>query len=299
MDEIENASGGDALAADAPPEQTSVAATVDAALKEAAEPKTPLEATQAALDQTAEPAPEQKASEQEAALPEQQQVAETELPPEQQEWRASHEQLQKFDAMLTERGLSGDDLRNAVDLVSALKGGDPAKALEMLAPLWQAVQAAAGEVLPPELQQAVDAGHLDPEYAKHLAKQLAGGQSAEQRLAADRQRNEAAEAERFQTQMVGTATGWERKKAETDPEFKARADLVKEVVQARVYADPPKTAADLLKMLDQADADVRAKFPKVQRPATQVQPTPTRGGVARSGPRSIADNIDDILNGAA
>jgi hypothetical protein len=95
--------------------------------------------------------------------------------------------------------------------------------------------------------------------------------------------------------MLGTADSWEKQKAASDPEFSARLDLVKEVVQARVGSNPPTTAADLLKMLNDADAFVRGKFPKVPRPATPAAPSPTRTGVTSPRPKSALEAVNLAL----
>jgi hypothetical protein len=276
------------------PAEGSIAATVNAVLdgeSAPAAPQTPLDAVNAALEETSTETPE--APPVEPAQPEAE--AALELAPEQQEWRAAHQELQQFNEALTQRGLTGDDLRLGVDVMTAIKSGDPAKALAMLKPLVESLETAAGEVLPPFLQQAVDEGQIVPELAQQLAKQLAGGQTAEQRLQAQEQQRAQAETQRFQSQMLGTADSWEKQKAASDPEFSARLDLVKEVVQARVGSNPPTTAADLLKMLNDADAFVRGKFPKVPRPATPAAPSPTRTGVTSPRPKSALEAVNLAL----
>lgn len=269
--------------AEAPPEPVGSNDVPEAAAAEV-EPLSPIEATKAALGLTEEA---DAASDQKPADPA---TAETpkgpELPPEQAQWRAAAEEVQAFNAYLSERGLKGDDLRMGVDLIAAIKTGDAQKALEMLAPLYEQLQTRAGQVLPPDLQEAVANGLVTEDYARQLAERLAGGQTAEQRLAAERQQREQAEAERFQTSMIDTASSWEKALAGRDPEYQKRAELVHDAAHRLATQNPPKTPADLIKLLDDADKRVKALMPKPQRPATVASPQPSRAGISPVRPKT-------------
>lgn len=275
-------------AADAPPAAPPVPDSIDAGAASASagegapQAQSPLEVTKIAL----EPMDKARAPEADGETGSEAARAEPPLPPDAAEWKVAADEARAFNSYLAERGLGGEDLRLGVDLVTAIKSGDPVQALAMLTPLYEQLQTRAGQTLPPDLAEAVNNGWVTEEYARQLAERLASGQTAEERLAAERQQREQAALARHQLAMHSAAADWEKTLSSRDPEFKYRAELVRDAAFRQVYATPPATPDALVTLLDEADRRVRAQFPKPPRPPTPHSPAPGRMGLAAAGPNS-------------
>lgn len=131
------------------------------------------------------------------------------------------DRITAIDNYCNEHRINGDQFRQALEIV-ALLNNDPKKAWEKLQPTLQQLQQYVGQgdiSLPPDLQQAVEAGTLDVNYARRI-------------VAAERQREFVAQrSQQTQMQDRNTATynavaGWEEQIKRTDPDFVRKFPMV-------------------------------------------------------------------------
>ncbi len=165
-----------------------------------------------------------------------------------------------------ENNISVDEYRNGVQLIALIKN-DPQKALEQLNPLITHLKQFSGEILPPDLQQAVDNGEMSLVYAKRLvsaeAKQRFGGERLAQTQAqiAERQQTE------YLNSLANTTQAWVTDKRQHDPDFQPKAkptdangkfEIFMLDFQSRISPQTVRGPADLVKLAEEAYASASA-----------------------------------------
>lgn len=129
--------------------------------------------------------------------------------------------------------LTHEEVQNGFAIMAALKM-DPPKALEMLRPYVESLEAFVGNRLPEDLQQRVDEGMLDDESARELAR-LRSERSHERETAKERQERQATErAERASADRAAVADSFIASQRASDPDFALKAPLLKGQIQAAI-----------------------------------------------------------------
>ena len=126
-------------------------------------------------------------------------------------------------------GLTGPQLGGYFELIRQIHQ-DPARAWQTIQPTLRYLQEHVGEVLPKDLQEAVDGGQITAEYAK----QLAGERRERVRLQGDRDTRaqadeQAAVQRRFEAvvnDQTETVRAWEKNWQATDPDYAKKKDRV-------------------------------------------------------------------------
>lgn len=201
----------------------------------------------------------------------------------------------------TERaGLTADDVNSGFQIMAALKR-NPAKAVEMLKPILERAELAAGIRLPADIEQQHEDGALSEAAAKELAAlrlevaQLRTGQTKATEAAA-----------RQTAQAVGLALdefeeGWKK----VDPAFDKKIDLVIPMVTAEF--DRRKAAGEVItpalakKIASDARKKVEGTLGALLPPKTSTTKEPgvrRTAAVQRGGEEvSTAEGIRAILEG--
>lgn len=185
-------------------------------------------------------------------------------------------------------GLSTQEVNDGFDIMAALKN-QPLAAYEKLKPIFQQLQILAGDVLPEELQIAVNQGQITEAHARELARTRSQAAVSTQQLTRrDQQeqvRNQQQETQRQQEGVRSAIAGWEKSKAGSDPDWKPKQQRVMELVELetlrRSNADPNFrwTPDEAVKFADQTLAKVNDEFkrfaprPKAVTPVTDVAST--------------------------
>ena len=202
------------------------------------------------------------------------------------EFEEGHTRFSQMKQFVQGANLTSDEVNTGFDIMAAMKN-DPAKAYEMLKPYLESLETVIGERLPEDLQTKVNDGYLDEETAREMARSRSG--EALSRQAAERARQEAdnirrsSEVSETVRSTSDAATQWERRLAETDPDYKAKQPRVsKEVrlllLEAEKAGNIPQTPAAVTALLDEALKTVNAEFARFKPKRTTV--TPERGGTA-------------------
>lgn len=166
-----------------------------------------------------------------------------------------------------QRGITDDQFRNALEVVTLLNT-DPAKAYEKLAPIVEQLELHTGKRLPEDLQAKVTEGTLDPETASEIARLR-----AEKQFAATRGQSEAQQRQQAQVaSMVQGLNQWDASKRAADPDFDAKAELVRGVFltlyeqkdsQGR-SVNPVQSPQDAVALAERAYKEVNEKIAKFQ-----------------------------------
>jgi DNA-directed RNA polymerase subunit delta len=141
-------------------------------------------------------------------------------------------------------GISTQEMAQALDLVAMLK--DPTKAQQaqqVLAPIWQGVNAVLGEVLPPDLQKAVDDQKVTIEFARELAKTRAQNVMGQQVSQQERARQ-------AQVQLETQVTAWEKQKRASDPDFQTKFPMLVDSYEAALARNPTNDPRERIAILE-------------------------------------------------
>lgn len=198
------------------------------------------------------------------------------------------QQFQKIVNFVQDAGLSADEMNRTFDVAKAIKQ-DPLRAYEMLKPVFEQLQQLVGEVIPADLQQAVNLGQITEAHARELARSRSAATLREQQLQRFEQRNTVERqhnAVKSQWDAAANATtAWENSKAKSDPEWKLKQPRVIQLIELNLLkqrqANPNyvPSVEDAVSIANQALETVNNEFkalrpkPKAVNPITDVAST--------------------------
>lgn len=228
------------------------------------------------------------------------------------ELRPTAERMQQLDTYMQANSIGKQDFENAVTISALINTGRYDQALQALGPIYRELLDKTGNILPPELQQEVDAGYITQAHALelHRAKKSSANATERERAATDRDQRE--RAERDHANRVGmmshAADTWAAEKKTSDPDWSTKQDLVSTEVELQLRRkaqtapnELPRDAAEVRKVLDGCLKTVEDRI-KSFRPAPQPM-TPTTGRPASAGaqskPGSYMDAVDQALSGTS
>lgn len=193
-------------------------------------------------------------------------------------------------------GLLAEEAADGLQIM-ALAKTQPAEAWKRVRPWVEKILHAAGEVLPSELQAAVDSGQITREHAFALNRSQAQVQSFEaQRSFEEQRRARQAEADRVQS-VQNAAAQWEQDRLAKDPNFAAKNDLlVREISFLQRSEGVPNTAEGVTAQLNKAYAAVnKAYVPPAQAAPVRKAVRPVTGGQSSGNaapePKSMLDIV--------
>jgi len=192
-------------------------------------------------------------------------------------YKVAAERYANVERFLSENGLSGEEANDGLQIM-ALAKLQPREAWEKVRPWVQSLLIAAGEVLPPELQQRVERGELTPDAAAEISRLTAGQKAAlaQQQFREERQRTDAATAQA--SAITAAADAWQEERAARDPNFAAKIDLLqREVAYLHRSEGIPNTPQGVRAQLTSAYEAVNKRFtpPAPVRPKGAVRPLTT------------------------
>lgn len=218
------------------------------------------------------------------------------------------ERVTQLEQFCAQHGITGEQFQQALE-VAALINTDPAKALEKLSPVYDALSQYNGSKLPEDLQADVDSGALSPERAKEIAQLRAQGKVTEKR----QQMTAEQRVQQEHQQNLQAIQAWDVAKQKTDLSFKPKTDnnapdgkweFVRDRFNAMVnqrfaQGDRP-TPQTLIALVEQAYAEVSRSFGQFVASKKPLKSLTSSGSsiVASPAPKTADDVIDAIANGA-
>lgn len=222
-------------------------------------------------------------------------------------FKADAERYRQVDTFIRDNGMTAQE---AADLltVGAMAKTNPAKAWELARPWVEKVLQAAGEVLSPELQAAVQEGRMTQEAAYEVSRSRASVHSMQAAQSFEAQRRERTAQEDHQRSISDAAQSWEDTRRERDPNFDAKLEPIhRELAWRHRNGDLPTTAEAVRAQLDDVYKTVNAALAPVtpapqaqQRQAPRQAQRPVTGGsVAGGNTKPAPRNMMEVVQQAA
>lgn len=210
-------------------------------------------------------------------------------------------QYRQVQSFLRDSGISAAEAGDVLVTVALCKN-DPSKGWPLLKPFVEKVLQAAGEVLPPDLQQMVRDGAMTSEAAYEVSRSRAGMQSLEHRQRFDAQRSAERQAEETAAALQGEAVTWEQERRARDPNFDAKHELIlRELTWRHSQGDRPSSPLAVRQQLDAVYKAVNETMPAPAQPAAPAVPParrpikPVTGGSVAGGARPKPSSILEIV----
>lgn len=179
-----------------------------------------------------------------------------------------HKNVQTF---LDNNGLSAEEAANGL-ITFALAKTNPVKAWEQVRPWVEKLAIAAGEFLPKELMDRVQAGEISRDVAFEISRSTAKVASIEGHTKAENDRRVASERNARAEELKTAASSWQADRTEKDPNFAAKMPLLSarlaEIHRDEGVAKNKDGVVDQLKRsYDYANTYFRAPVVSVAKPA--------------------------------
>ena len=207
-----------------------------------------------------------------------------------------YQNVQNF---LDTNGLSAEEAADGM-LIMGLMKTDPVEAWKRLKPRVQSLLVAAGEVLPDDLRQKVQAGEMSQEAALQVSRANAAVSATQARTSFQQQQRERQEQNAAATALTGAAATWEENRRLKDPNFESKLpSLQKEILFLQHSEGKPTTPQGVVAQLQKAYKAVNDALPQVRQPAPQQQKKPAirpvNGGQVAGGQKPENLSVLDIV----
>jgi hypothetical protein len=209
---------------------------------------------------------------------------------------ADAKRYQNVQTYLDSNGVSSEEAADAL-LVAALAKTNPAKAWEQVRPWLNKLLVAAGEVLPDELQQRVQAGELTRDAALEVSRSRATVQSFQTQRELEQQRQQREAADAAANSILSAATSWEQDRQQKDPNFAAKvAPLQREIAYLHATEGRPTTPEGVKDQLTRAYKAVNDAYVPPAAPRPTPRPVrPVTGGQVSGSVQPVMNSILDIV----
>lgn len=193
---------------------------------------------------------------------------------------------QRYDemvGMMQKSQLTVEEVNTGFNIMALMKA-DPGKAYEALKPFVEALEKAVGKILPDDLKDRVEKGHLSEEDAQEIVR--ARTQAAQATQTAERTQREVQlrDQQNAHNSMVGEVSKWEADWKKSDPDYPKKLKLVEDkIVVLHTRKGQPKSPQEAVALAKEAlrlvNEDIAAIVPRKPpiKPATggsSVKTTP-------------------------
>lgn len=224
------------------------------------------------------------------------------------ELRGPAEGFERLNKFVAEQNLSVDEVNIGLDIM-ALMRNDPHRAHEKLRPYWTALQEIVGNILPTDLQQAVDGGEISEKFARETAASRSKAAVADDQRKRVETRVTQTEQYRQHTDatnaMVTAVSEWETKTwAPSDPNYNVlKARVAKEIkldlFERQASGQPlPRTAAQAVEHARSIKDRVVQEMGQFM-PRRQESKPPPGSGSSAPGAQPQAKTFMDVINRVA
>lgn len=217
--------------------------------------------------------------------------------------REAREQAEKAKPILDymrQNDIPMQDVDVVLGMAAQLRHGDFAGFLRTINPYVNLARQYVGEVLPPDLKEQVDKGFVSQKVARELAARRAQSQvQAQQAQRAQRSAQE--EVRHLRGEAIRSAvTNWEQQTQKTDPDYGAKADLVRRTAQALIAENgPPQTPEQAVEVVKQAYKEANEAVSRFRPKPKATQPQPESVHQTSKSPAPEPQSMLDVVRMAA
>lgn len=215
----------------------------------------------------------------------------------------------KVNAYMDSTGLSPEEAANGVTIMGLAKM-DPTEAFKQVAPWFQKLAMAAGEILPEDLAARVQKGELPKDVALEMSRLRAAQNAGRVRQDFEAQRGQRQQQTNSAQAVHNAAETWEQDRLLKDPNFAAKQPLIRKKLEfLHSTGQVPTTPEGVKEQLKLVYADVNRELGAKAAAQTRQAPKkpalqPVRGGQvagnarveAPSGKRETVDIVNDVLS---
>lgn len=205
---------------------------------------------------------------------------------------------------MNEMGISPEEFVNGMNILAAVKT-DPAKARELLAPIWNQLSEFDGSVIPQDLRQRVAEGEMSEQAAKELAQLR-----VEKKLQEHNARvSTTTQAQRTAKAKANALASWDHAKRKLDPDFHPKKaqdapDGLWEITAAKLTylmtVDYPDTPEKAISHMEKAYNEAKRLVVALRGPLpkTRLAPNSRRsiGSVPKGAPKTIRDVVRQVAS---
>jgi hypothetical protein len=204
------------------------------------------------------------------------------------EFKADALEYRKLTSFLNESGVEGAEAGAALE-VAALRKVDPVACFERLKPWIHQLAIEAGEILPQDLAQQLQAGALTREAAFLMSRERAKARSMQLKTDHVAKRGERQEQDRHSASLKQAASDWEKGRKLRDPNFAKKLPLMqRELAYLQRVDGHPKTPDEVKAQLKKAYGNVTAQYQQSEDLKARTQQRSQRPTAAAAAPAGAA-----------
>ncbi len=193
-----------------------------------------------------------------------------------------------------ENDLAPDDIVFGLNAMAAVRRGDYATFYRALAPYVRKAQEVLGLVLPDELGQRVQGGHLSEAAARELAQTRFRQERAEAEARENAARSSAQHIQYVQADVQRAVTAFEERLAANDPDYKAKEAAIRRTAQALLLERGGKigTVQEALEIVQASHREVSNQFRRFSPAPRGTSPAPnghSQQPNARAAPKNLME----------
>jgi hypothetical protein len=219
-----------------------------------------------------------------------------------QQFSQDAERYNNVQNFMDAQGLGSEEAADLL-IIGGLMKTNPVEAWRRARPTIQKLLIAAGEVLPDDLKQRVQAGQLNAESAMAESRARALSNSVQATRSFEQRRNDQLAQSNAQTAIVDAGNAWEAERRQRDPNFEAKLEPFKrEMAYIQHQEGRPTSPAMMVDQFKRAYAEVNKKWQApapaaapVRRPAAKPAITPVRGGSVAGKPKPEDESDRDVI----
>lgn len=192
----------------------------------------------------------------------------------------------------TENDLSSDDVVRAISLAAAVRAGDWLGFYQQVGPFVRRAQEYLGLVLPDDLGQRVQQGHMTEAAAREYAKTRFDAGRA-QAIAQQRETEiHSTRLQGVQRDVQRAVSTFESRLAASDPDYRAKADAIRRTTQAMLHERGGQITSvkDALDIVQAAHAEVTSQYRRLLPTPRATNPVPNGNSqqpAARAAPKTL------------
>lgn len=212
-------------------------------------------------------------------------------------YKQGAQQYDQIQAFMQNNDISQEEVVRMYEIAAAMKR-DPMKALELMQPVLQTLnQFVGGGQLPEDVARQVEDGTISRDAATELVRRRNEAEFyRNERMRIEAQQAALREHQTIQAQtqeIVSAATEWENQIRQRDPDYDRKSTLIGSRIKELIQAQPPRNRTEALAMAQKAYDDVnsslRAFAPKP--PMRTMTSASSTASSAKPAPRSLRDAI--------